>query len=130
MENILDVGESTSSWTNWASEMDGSLTQPSGKLRIKGTEGIHIEGTERTELCEKVDGSYKTMELGSSLATEWTIYIRISVWDSLNFKLNLKCLGQLNTQVQERNMTTVPQHLSRALKMITRKNVDVEKTTP
>lgn len=62
MENILDVGESTSSWTNWASEMDASLTQPSGKLRIKGNEGIHIEGTERTELCQKVDGSYKTME--------------------------------------------------------------------
>ena len=31
----MDVGESTSSRTNWASEMDGSLTQPSGKLRKK-----------------------------------------------------------------------------------------------
>lgn len=57
----MDVGESTSSRTNWASEMDGSLTQPSGKLRKKKNEEIYIEGIERTELCQKVDGSYKTM---------------------------------------------------------------------
>lgn len=58
----MDVGESTSSQTNWASEMDGSLTQPSGKLREKKNEEIYIEGTERTELCQKADGSYKTMD--------------------------------------------------------------------
>ena len=57
MENILDVGERTSSWTNQTSEMDGSLAKPSEKLRIKENEEIHIEGTERTELCQKVNES-------------------------------------------------------------------------